>query len=61
MVIVRHGRYISVYCNLASVSVSNRQQVKINQILGKVADDHVMQFQLRNWTDPLNPRQWLSK
>ena len=61
LVIVRHGRYISVYCNLSSVSVSNQQKVKTNQILGNVADNHILQFQLRNWTDILNPRVWLSK
>lgn len=61
VVMVRHGRYISVYTNLVNVSVATNQNVKTNQILGKVADDHVMQFQLRNWTQPLNPSLWISK
>lgn len=61
VVMVRHGQYISVYCNLASVSVSVRQNVKTNQILGAVGEDHVLQFQLRNWTQILNPKPWLSR
>ena len=59
IVMVRHGKYISVYCDLASVSVSAGQKVSINQTLGKLGPSYVMQFQLRNWTDLLNPRPWL--
>jgi len=59
VVMVRHGKYISVYCNLASVSVSSKQMVKTNQILGRLGNDHVLQFQLRNWTQILDPRPWL--
>ena len=59
IVMVRHGKYISVYCDLASVSVSAGQKVSINQTLGKLGPTYVMQFQLRNWTDLLNPRPWL--
>ena len=59
IVMVRHGKYISVYCDLASVSVSTGQKVSINQTLGKLGPSYVMQFQLRNWTDLLNPRPWL--
>lgn len=60
IVMVRHGRYISVYCNLSSVSVTAGQKVKTNQTLGDVASDHVLQFRLHNWNELLNPKQWLS-
>lgn len=60
-VMVRHGRYISVYGNLSSVSVSSGQKVKTNQTLGTVGQDHVLIFRLQNWDKLLNPKQWLSR
>jgi septal ring factor EnvC (AmiA/AmiB activator) len=59
VVMVRHGRYISVYCDLASVSVKAGQKVSTNQTLGRLGASNTMQFQLRNWTELLNPRPWL--
>ena len=61
IVMVRHGRYISVYCDLASVSVAAGQKVSTNQTLGSLGASHTMQFQLRNWTDLLDPRPWLRR
>ena len=61
IVMVRHGRYISVYCDLASVSVTSGQQVRTNQTLGSLGPSNTMQFQLRNWTELLNPRPWLGR
>ena len=61
IVMVRHGRYISVYCDLASVSVTAGQKVTTNQTLGALGSTHTMQFQLRNWTDLLDPRPWLRR
>ena len=61
VVMVRHGRYISAYFNLASVSVSSGQHVKANQILGNVAADHILQFRLQNGFDLLNPRPWIGR
>ena len=59
IVMVRHGRYISVYCDLSNVAVKVGQKVSTNQTLGKLGASNTMQFQLRNWTDLLNPRPWL--
>ena len=61
IIMVRHGRYISVYSDLASVSVSAGQKVSTNQTLGKLGSSNIMQFQLRNWTELLNPRSWLRR
>ena len=61
IVMVRHGRYISVYCDLASVSVTAGQKVTTSQTLGSLGPTHSMQFQLRNWTDLLDPRPWLRR
>lgn len=60
IVMIRHGKYISVYCNLASVSVSAGQKVSTGQTIGSLGNN-TMQFQLRNWTSLLDPRQWLRR
>lgn len=64
-VLVRHGSYISVYCNLASVSVSRGQKVSTKQTLGSVARDAsgncTLHFQLRRETSKLNPESWLAR
>ncbi len=59
VVMVRHGDYISVYCNLASVSVSRGQHVSTRQVLGTLGADHILQFQLRKGTAKLNPETWV--
>lgn len=61
LVLVRHGRYISVYCNLRSVSVSKGQKVSARQALGTVGVDNILQFQLRKETAKLNPESWLGR
>lgn len=61
VVMVRHGAYISVYCNLKSVSVSRGQKVSTRQILGTVGPDHILQFQLRKERAKLNPESWLGR
>ena len=60
-VLVRHGAYISVYCNLKSVSVSKGQKVSTRQTLGVVGRDNILQFQLRRERNKLNPEVWLSR
>ncbi len=64
-VLVRHGSYISVYCNLSSVRVSKGQKIKTRDILGTVEDDGtgncVLHFQLRKETQKLNPEVWIGR
>lgn len=60
-VLVRHGAYISVYCNLKSVSVHKGQRVSARQALGAVGTDNILQFQLRKETAKLNPEAWLGR
>ncbi len=60
-VLVRHGAYISVYCNLKSVSVAKGQKVSPRQTLGVVGRDNILQFQLRRERDKLNPELWLAR
>ena len=61
VVMVRHGSYISVYCNLASVNVHRGQKVSTRQSLGRVGQDNILQFQLRRETTKLNPESWLGR
>ncbi len=64
-VLVRHGQYISVYCNLASASVKRGQHVDTKQTIGTVSTDAtgntVLHFQLRKETTKLNPEVWLDR
>lgn len=61
VVMVRHGAYISVYCNLKSVAVHRGQRVSARQGLGSVGADNILQFQLRKETAKLNPEAWLGR
>ena len=60
-VLVRHGAYISVYCNLKSVNVAKGQKVSPRQTLGVVGRDNILQFQLRRERNKLNPELWLAR
>ena len=61
VVMVRHGSYISVYCNLSNVNVRRGQKVTTRQALGRVGQDNILQFQLRKETQKLNPESWLGR
>ena len=62
-VLVRHGSYISVYCNLSSVLVKKGSVLKTKDVIGQVHTDAtgntVLHFQLRKETAKLNPELWL--
>ena len=63
-VLVRHGNYISVYCNLTSVSVSKGQKVSTKDPIGKIYSTDgraILHFQLRKETAKLNPESWIDK
>lgn len=66
-VLIRHGNYISVYCNLSSASVKSGDTVSTKQPIGQVFSDAsdngrtVLHFQLRKEKDKLNPEPWLNR
>ncbi|WP_455584830.1 murein hydrolase activator EnvC family protein [Bacteroides sp.] len=66
-VLIRHGNYISVYCNLSSASVKSGDMVKTKQSIGQVFSDAtdngrtVLHFQLRKEKEKLNPEPWLNR
>lgn len=66
-ILVRHGNYISVYCNLSSASVKQGDNVTTKQTLGRIFSDGadngrtVLHFQLRKEKEKLNPEPWLNR
>ena len=63
-VLVRHGEYISVYCNLGNIRVKSGDNIKAGAIIGDVLPEVAggnprMLFQLRKEKKTLNPTEWL--
>ena len=65
-ILIRHGNYISVYCNLSAADVRQGDSVKTKQPIGQVFSDPadgnrtVLHFQLRREKEKLNPEPWLN-
>lgn len=66
-ILIRHGNYISVYCNLSSALVKQGDNVTTKQTLGEIFSDGadggrtVLHFQLRKEKEKLNPEPWLNR
>lgn len=66
-ILIRHGAYISVYCNLSSASVKQGETVTTKQNIGQIFSDGtdggrtVLHFQLRREKEKLNPEPWLNR
>lgn len=66
-ILIRHGNYISVYCNLSSASVKQGDEVTTKQSIGTIFSDGadggrtVLHFQLRKEKEKLNPEPWLNR
>lgn len=65
-VMLRHGAYISVYYNLASVSVKAGSKVTTGQSLGTVGTDSrlgkpMLHFEIRKGSETINPNSWLRR
>lgn len=65
IVMIRHGKYITIYAGLASVSVRQGEEVKAGQTLGSIFSDPddsnraILHFELRQERQKLNPTQWV--
>jgi len=63
-IILKHGTYLSVYGNLASVTVSKGQKVKTGAVLGKAGenDEGQPEAHLEIWKGKtkLNPAVWIA-
>lgn len=66
-VIIRHGKYLTVYSNLVNVQVKPGDKVAIKQTIGTVGTDSsdedktVLKFQIRKETATMNPEEWIAR
>jgi murein hydrolase activator len=71
IIVIQHGNYFSVYCNMLKSNVAKGQEVKAAQELGPVANNEdglpTLNFQIwkadgaKAETTMLNPEDWLKK
>jgi murein hydrolase activator len=64
LVIIRHGEYLSVYCNLGDVLVKTGQKVSVKQVIGSVMynedeDKTSMNLQIWKGQKTMDPGGWL--
>ena len=64
MVILKHGKYYSVYSNLAELQVERGQKVSTRQVIGKVSTDRItntstLHFEVWREKLRLNPTRWV--
>ena len=66
-VIIRHGKYLTVYSNLINIQVKSGQKVDIKQTIGTIATDSdeddktVLKFQIWKENVKLDPEAWISR
>ncbi len=64
-VLIRHGSYISVYCNLSETRLKKGDKVKTGDIVGNVQISEegtpILHFQLHKESTRLNPSDWLRR
>lgn len=66
-VIIRHGKYLTVYSNLVNIQVKSGDKVSIKQTLGTIATDSedgdktVLKFQIWKENVKMDPEDWIAK
>ena len=64
-VLIRHGSYISVYCNLSDTRLKTGAKVKTGDAIGNIQTSEdgspVLHFQLHKESTRLNPSLWLKR
>jgi len=66
VVIIRHGNYLSVYSNLETVYVKRGDKVSTKQKIGLISTDTddnktVIQFQIWDGNNKVNPEYWIAQ
>jgi murein hydrolase activator len=66
MIMIQHGKYFTIYSNLASVNVSKGSTVSTGQVIGRTgeADDGTggqLDFMLMIENRNVNPQPWLRR
>jgi septal ring factor EnvC (AmiA/AmiB activator) len=66
-VIIRHGKYLTVYSNLVNIRVKTGDPVKTGEVIGSVYNDAekgneaVLKFMVTEEKNELDPELWISK
>jgi len=66
-VIIRHGKYLTVYSNLVNVLVKSGDKVTVKQSIGTIATDTdddsktVLKFQIWKENEKQDPEAWIAK
>ncbi len=66
-VIIRHGKYLTVYSNLVSVQVKSGEKVAIKQTIGTIGTDSgeddktVLKFQIWKENVKMDPEDWIAR
>ena len=67
VIVLRHGDYVTVYANIATLDVKKGDHVKTGQQLGKLYVDHadgdrsILHFELRREKEKKDPEMWLRR
>lgn len=67
IVMVRHGEYLTIYANIASISVKTGEQVKAGQIIGIISpvqgdrSHGILHFEIRHEKQKLDPLAWIRR
>ena len=65
VVMVRHGKYLSIYVNLSEIYVRKGDSLKAGQAIGKIYSDPddggrtILHFEVRKEREKLDPQQWV--
>ncbi len=65
-VIIRHGKFLTVYANLIDVFVKNGDTIRSNQNIGKIYTETnekngILHFEIWEENKKINPADWLTK
>jgi len=66
-VIIRHGKYLTVYSNLVNVLVKSGDKVTVKQTIGTIGTDlgdgdkTVLKFQIWKENVKLDPEDWIAR
>jgi septal ring factor EnvC (AmiA/AmiB activator) len=66
-VIIRHGKYLTVYSNLVNVQVKSGDKVAIKQTIGTIGTDTddesktVLKFQIWRENEKMDPEGWIAR
>jgi len=66
VVIIRHGKFLTVYSNLEEVYVKQGQNVQTKERIGKLfydqkSDFSILKFQIWHENQKLNPEEWITR